>query len=184
MKRALPVIVGLVVAGGVGFVLMRTQTPSTEATEVNGAGAKSAAKSNGTRRSVLPPTQANPVKTGAPKPDEGKRGGVSSVLKDPKATALVGIELVPMDDGLREKLKVPVNSQIGYGVVVQNIHPDSPAAEIFMKPNDVIVRAALKKVDSAEDLQRLVGDRDHTMITVSRDGNLVQMVLKQPYRGK
>ncbi len=192
MKRVLPVVVGLVVAGGVGFVLMRTQTPPTQATEVQGEAGKSMASKPSTRRSILPKNQpagnsgeAEPTAGGEDsKAEQGPKGGVSSVLADPKATALVGLEVKAMDDGLREKLKVPNNSQIGYGVVIQHIHPDSPAAEVFMKPNDVIVRAALKKVDSVEDLRRLVGDRDHTMVTVSRDGNLVQMVLKQPYRRK
>lgn len=165
-----------------------TSPSSAAPAKVADGAAKGDAKgTEAARRSVLPRKIATdgqaPAETGDDE-TKGRRGGTSTIDEDPKANALVGLGVRPMDDGLREKLKVPDDSQIGFGVLVTEIHPDSPAAEIFMRPNDVIVRAAKKKVNNLADLEELVGDRDHTLLTVSRDGALVQMVLKKPWRPK
>lgn len=189
MKRALLVVGGLsVLALGAVFFYPRPvshlgASPSASAKDVRAPDASPPAD----RRRLIPPPGATGAK--APSvtraPEAGRpSGGESSITADPQASALKGLEVKPMDDGLREKLRVPNDSQIGYGVVVGDIHPDSPAAEIAMRRNDVIVRANLKKVDSPEDLAKLVGDRNHTLVTISRDGSLMQMVLKKPYRGK
>jgi len=183
MKRALVIAAGLgVFVLGAVFLYPRPVDHPQAPAEAPTPSAPDAGKAK-PRRSLLPKTlPADPP----PKPDAAPTQEVlpPSPTNAPDATALAGAEFITIDDGLREKLEVPDDSQIGRGVVVRNIHPDSPAAEIFMRPNDVIVRAALKKVDTVEDLQRLVGDRDHTLITISRDGVLMQMVLKKPFRAK
>ena len=188
-------IAGLAVVGiaAGAWLLMSNDSSGTTSPASSGPSAGSASEGTGggdgkaPRRSLLanvPKAKAGATDTKAPAVDPSKLGGVSSVDVDPDATALVGLGLKPMDDGLREKLKIPESSQIGEGVVVDRIHPDSPAAEIFMKKNDVIVRADNKKVNSIEELEKLVGSRDATLLTVSRNGVLVQMVIKKPFRPK
>lgn len=192
MKRVLLIAggVGVVALGAVFLYPKPVDSPDAPAAAAP-AEVEAPSGAAGARRGLIPErlpheararegtaAEAPPAQDGAP------LGGVSEIDEIEAPTALVGLEVQSMDDGLREKLGVPDDSQIGYGVVVDRIHPDSPAAEIFMKPRDVIVRANLKKVDSPEDLQKLVGDRDHTLITISRGGQLMQMVLKKPYRGK
>lgn len=127
-------------------------------------------------------------------PHEAGRGEADPAPAEPPAkkpsyappgdddTALAGTEFTPMDDGLREALKVPEDPQLGYGVVVSQIHPDAPTAEAQLEPKDVIVRADKKKVDSLQDLKEHVGEREHTLITVSRGGQLFQVVIHRPYR--
>jgi membrane-associated protease RseP (regulator of RpoE activity) len=136
------------------------------------------------RRRLVPERLPDTASPPAPAASEAgpSAGGRSSITDDPEATGLSGLELQPMDDGLREKLKVPKDPQLGYGVVVRRMHPDSPAAEASLEPNDVIVRADNKKVDDAAGLARLVGARDATRVTVSRDGQLFQVVLQKPFR--
>lgn len=96
--------------------------------------------------------------------------------------ALTGLQLKPMDDSLRKELKVPEDKQIGYGVVIDQIHPDAPAAEISLQPGDVIVRAKQKQVNNVDELYAVVKDRDHTLLTISRQGFLFQVVIKRPFR--
>lgn len=184
MKRA------ILIAGGLGvfvlgalFLYPRPVDKSGPTPEVT---PPSVPTSTGTapRRSLVPRQRPGdpPPPSASDAAPVTEEGNANSAVNVPGATALVGVEFQAMDDGLREKLKVPNDSQIGKGVVLKKIHPDSPAAEIFMRPNDVIVRANLKKVDSIEDLNRLIGDRGHTLITISRDGSLMQMVLKKPFQ--
>ena len=193
MKRALLIAAGLgvVVLGAVFLYPKPVDRASTPAASAAGEATEAAAPKKGKApaRRLIPnqlpheAAAAAAAEDSAP-PSDDKAGGTSSVDEEPQASALVGMTTRPMDDGLREKLEVPNDSQIGYGVVVDEIHPDSPAAEVFMRRNDVIVRANLKKVDNLADLQKHVGDRGHTLVTISRDGQLMQMVLKKPYRGK
>lgn len=187
MKRALLIAggLGVVVLGAVFLYPRPVDHPPEAPAAPAGDGASQEARPPSRRLVPDRLPKDPPPSTEAPaEAPAGRLGGESSVTADPEATALKGLEVTPMDDALREKLRVPGDSQIGYGVIVGDIHPDSPAAEVFMRRNDVIVRANLKKVDSVEDLEKLVGDRDHTLITISRDGSLMQMVLKKPYRGK
>ena len=138
----------------------------------------------GPRPRLIPeraPSEGQPAPP-SPAGDPDPVGGRSRVHDDPAATGLSGLDLGPMDDGLREKLSVPKDPQLGYGVVIRALHPDSPAAEASLHENDVIVRADNKKVNEVADLERLVGDRDATRVTVSRDGQLFQVVLQKPFR--
>jgi hypothetical protein len=94
--------------------------------------------------------------------------------------ALSGIELAASTEDDRKR--AGVTGKYGQGVTVTRIHPDSSAAEVSMEIGDVIVRAQKENVNSIEDLQRIVGDRDHTVVNFMRDGELMSVVLQRPFR--
>ena len=96
--------------------------------------------------------------------------------------ALDGLALATIDDGVRERLRVPRSDQIGRGVLVTGVHPDSPGAEIALQPQDVIVRAQRQPVDDLSDLENIVRGRDHTLLIVARNGRLYEMVIKPPFK--
>lgn len=89
-----------------------------------------------------------------------------------------GLGLRALGDADREKLKVP--ERFKGGLVVTSVHPDSPAAEVSLAEGDVIVRAQRSDITSEEELKQQMEGRDHLLITVSRAGELFQVVLKPP----
>lgn len=95
--------------------------------------------------------------------------------------ALSGLDLEPLSDDDRERMKVP--GDYGKGVLITSVHPDAPAAEAGLRPGDVIVRALRTEVDMPTDLRDTVGDREQTLVIAARDGQLMQLVLQKPYPG-
>ena len=112
---------------------------------------------------IPPEKRAKPVYT--PDPDDDR--------------ALVGLSFSAATDAERTRLKVP--DRFGKGVVITSIHPDAPAAEAGLAVDDVIVRARRTAVNNEVDLSSTVGDRRHTVLTVSRDGKLFHVVLHKPF---
>lgn len=93
--------------------------------------------------------------------------------------ALIGLEVEePSADELRG-LKVPEGMT---GVVIRAVDPASPAAEAALKKSDVIVRAQRDKITTADSLRASIADRDHTLLTVYRDGYPFQVVLHKPLK--
>lgn len=98
----------------------------------------------------------------------------------PEAEApLEGLEVRSISDVDRERMKVP--KTYGDGVLITQVHPASPAAEVGLAPGDVIVRAQRTNVSSESDLRTAVLDRDHVLVAFYRDGELLQAVLKRPH---
>ena len=94
--------------------------------------------------------------------------------------ALSGIEFAPSTD--EDRTRAGVTDQYGRGVTITRMHPDSSAAEVKLEIGDVIVRAQKESVNSVEDLKRIVGDRDHTVVNFMRDGQLMSVVLQKPFK--
>lgn len=131
------------------------------------------------RSDVRPPPKVQAI----PAPPRPESPPDRSSVEPPVAplAALEGLELATVDDGTREQLGVPRSDQIGRGVLVTRVHPDSPGAEIDLRPKDVIVRAQRKPVDELSDLEQIVRGRDHTLLIVARNGRLYELVIKPPF---
>lgn len=79
----------------------------------------------------------------------------------------------------REKYKIPEKL---VGVVITDVDPRSGAAEAALLPGDVIVRANFQWIDERDNtLEKLVGDRSFTALTVYRNGVPFDVVLHKPY---
>lgn len=129
------------------------------------------------RPSLLP--QEFPEKEtaeGDPKPSPPSRFGMV-IQPEP---ALSGLEISTASEDDRKR--AGVTAQYGQGVTVGHIHPDSSAAEVGLESGDVIVRAQKENVNSVDDLKRIVGDRDHTVVNFMRQGQLLSVVLQKPYQ--
>lgn len=66
--------------------------------------------------------------------------------------AYLGVGMVPVNQEVSEKFKVP----FGSGVLVEKVFPDSPAALAKVEPDDIIVKLDGKLVHSARELQGAV----------------------------
>jgi len=71
----------------------------------------------------------------------------------PKGAAIIGLKLSPLSDALRRKYGLDDKMK---GVVVEDVDPQSPAADKGIKPGDVIVEAAQDSVQSPEDVAKSV----------------------------
>mgnify|MGYP006289699627 CR=1 FL=1 len=185
MKRALVVVVLVGVAVGLGWWALRPEGPApTPGSEPSATAGPPSGSTSGPRRSVLEGVSV-PARPGdAPtRPEEARsakpRRPGRFALRVGEVPALAGLEVETVGAGDREALKVP--DDYGRGVVVTRIHPDAPAAEAGLLEGDVIVRAMRENVDAPTDLERVVGQRDHTLLMASRDGELMQLVIQPPF---
>ncbi len=80
-------------------------------------------------------------------PDDKGKG--SSGDKPLLSSSLLGLKLAPLDDALRAKFKLDAKVT---GVVVQEVDPQSPAAQKGVRVGDVIVKAAQEPVASVADV--------------------------------
>jgi len=83
--------------------------------------------------------------------------------------AYLGVAIAPIDADVAEKLGVKPRS----GVLIAEVHPNTPAADADIRAMDVILKFAGKRVTTPGDLQRIVEacelDSTQTM-TLIRDG--------------
>src|SRR5262249_22572872 len=73
----------------------------------------------------------------------------SSADKPLVSSPLLGLKLAPLDDTLRAKFKIDPKVK---GVVVQEVDPQSPAAQKGLRAGDVIVEAAQDPVSAVADI--------------------------------
>ncbi|MFN0217999.1 MAG: Do family serine endopeptidase [Hyphomicrobium sp.] len=73
--------------------------------------------------------------------------------QSPSATPIIGLKLAPLTTALRKKYNL--DDKIT-GVVVEDVDPDSPAAQKGLKEGDVIVEAAQDQVTKPGDVSRSV----------------------------
>jgi serine protease Do len=91
------------------------------------------------------------------------------------APVLGGISVQPLDRGTRNRLRVP---EAVNGVVVAKVEPDSAAAEIGLREDDIILevnRIATADVDAFRKAVR--GSERGVLLVVYRDGTTVMMSL-------
>lgn len=90
----------------------------------------------------------------------------------PQRTSVMGLQLAPLDDTLRQRLNIPGNVK---GVVVMAVAPNSPFAMQDIAPGDVIEMVDRQPVaapaDVANKLKELQTSNDGTLLLlVNRDG--------------
>jgi membrane-associated protease RseP (regulator of RpoE activity) len=126
---------------------------------------------------VKPPLNVHPSEDTKP----AKRVEEPPPPPDEVGAALVGLELVEATATELQDLKVPEGQT---GVVVHAVEAGSPAASAALQKGDVIVRAQRDKISSRDTLKAAVGAREHTLLTVYRDGYPFQVVLHRPFQGE
>jgi hypothetical protein len=173
-RLAILLIAGFAIAA---FFMMRKneQTPEGAAVEAKeGESGEEAAKRRDGRTLI-------PEKLPGEKPEgekaEPTKGRFS--LEVAPQPALSGLEF--QEATAEDRERQGVTDEYGKGVTVTRIHPDSSAAEVAMQVGDVIVRAQKENVNSAEDLRRIIGDRDHVVVNIMRQGQLLSVVLQKPF---
>ena len=84
----------------------------------------------------------------------------------------LGIAVRPLTPEERRELKLDANE----GLLIVDVDQNKPAAEADLRPGDVILKANLKPVSSAQDLSRIVNDegvkRGAVMLQISRRGDV------------
>ncbi|MGE0724044.1 MAG: DegQ family serine endoprotease [Alphaproteobacteria bacterium] len=89
------------------------------------------------------------------------------------AKSELGLALAPLDRDARRQYGIPARVT---GVLVQDVRPDSPAAEKGIRTGDVIVKIAGQSVDSPSDVTERVAraqdqKRKSVLLLVNRQGN-------------
>ncbi len=101
-----------------------------------------------------------------PAPATGEGSGSS----EPPAGGPLGLELQPLTPDLRQKLAPPHTVE---GVVVADVRPASPAADIGLEPGDIIISVDHTRVRSPEEAARRIQSavaQGQVLLLVSRHG--------------
>jgi len=111
-------------------------------------------------------------------PDQG--GGGSSGSQAPRAPAVLGLSLAPLDDSLRRQLGLPAGVR---GAAVLGVDASSDAGQKGLKRGDVVVRAGDTPVASAAEVQAAVeaakrAKRPSVLLGVYRGGRTLFLPLK------
>ncbi len=178
-RLSLGLILGALVAiFGLLYLLRPDPSPPTEAGKESEVADQTIVEPRPADRTLMPSQFPGEVKEDGEK-KSGEPHHSRFAMKMEPEPALSGIDFAPATDDDRKR--AGVTDQYGQGVTVTHIHPDSSAAEVAMQIGDVIVRAQKENVSSVEDLRRIVGDRDHTVVNFMRDGQLLSVVLQKPF---
>ena len=89
---------------------------------------------------------------------------------------VLGLDVGPVDDGARERLDIDTG-----GVAVTAVRPDGPAARAGIVPGDVVLMVDNVAVDSAAELDRLLGELDgraSVPVLVQRESGPTFLALK------
>jgi len=84
----------------------------------------------------------------AQKPDDSKPTGPAAAV-----ASVIGLKLSALTDEMRKKYGLDTKMT---GVVIDDIDPDSPAAQKGIKPGDVIVEAGQDPVSKPDDVMRSI----------------------------
>ncbi|MDR2574021.1 MAG: DegQ family serine endoprotease [Desulfovibrio sp.] len=84
----------------------------------------------------------------------GRADGPAGKDRDRKDEGLLGLSVRPLKNEERRDMKISKNE----GLMVASIDPDKPAAQVDIRPGDVILKVNLKSVNSVEELSRIVKD--------------------------
>ncbi len=99
-----------------------------------------------------------------------------SVVVEAAGDTWLGVSVEDLDDDLREAFGLDKDAT---GVLVNEVHEDSPAEEAGLEDGDVIVTFDGSKVEEVSDLVDLVGSKEpgtEVEISVLRDGREVTLV--------
>jgi serine protease Do len=111
---------------------------------------------------------------------EGQGGGGSGGEQAPRAPAVLGMSLAPLDDVTRRQLGLPASVR---GAVVMGVEAASDAGQKGLKRGDVIVRAGDGPVTNAAEVSAAVQEakkakRQSVLIGVYRSGRTLFLPLK------
>ncbi len=98
----------------------------------------------------------------------------------PEKTVVLGLGLSGLNDDLRRRFGVPEETE---GVLVTDVDPLSAAAEKGVRPGDVIVEVAQRKVSTPEDVEEIVlseekGGRNSVLLRLSAGGDIRFVALR------
>lgn len=97
----------------------------------------------------------------------------------PPKSELDGLTLAPIDPDLRQRFNIP--SSIARGVIVANVDPASPAAQMGLRPGDVILEVNRQRVDSLDSFSQAYQKRDkRVLFLVYRDGGTLFLAANKP----
>ena len=87
----------------------------------------------------------------------------------PAQGTLRGISVQDLTPDLRQQLGVPADTE---GVVISNLDPNSPAAQVGIRQGDVIESVNRQPVHSTADFERLAAQaKGDTLLRINRQGN-------------
>jgi serine protease Do len=94
----------------------------------------------------------------------------------------MGVALAPLDDQLRQQLKLPRGAT---GAVISEVRPDSPAAEAGLRQGDVIVGVGGAEVKDPEEAVRAIREAIATpgsavALRIMRDGRGAFVAVQVP----
>jgi serine protease Do len=114
-------------------------------------------------------------------------GSESLAKADSKSDAqdngtLNGVSVTDLDSRARQQFNIPGNVR---GAVVNDVEPDSPAAEAGLRPGDVIVEINRQAVHNADEAVRLTEkpESKRTLLRVWRDGGSRFVVVDESKAG-
>ncbi len=90
------------------------------------------------------------------------------------ATGIEGLQLQPLDQELRRELDIPRN--LPDGVVVTGVDPRSEAAQLDLRPGDVILEVNRQSVSGVDEFNAAYdGERPRNLFLLYRDGSTIFM---------
>src|SRR5262245_59290188 len=116
--------------------------------------------------------EANPDKLAR---GRGERDGESDGTDD---KAALGVSVAPLTPELRERARVPKDTQ---GLVVEDVNPDGRAAAAGVQPGDVIQEVNRQPVKSVDDLRAALKKTTDkpTLLLINRQGNDLFVTVRQ-----
>jgi Do/DeqQ family serine protease len=89
---------------------------------------------------------------------------------------LAGARIAELSPRLAQRLNLPITSR---GVIIVDVLPRSPAAQVGFKPNDIVRALNGQPIDKVSALVTLSRERSRRWgITIERDGRLIQQTLR------
>jgi len=102
--------------------------------------------------------------------------------EQPSNRGQVGIALAPLNEQVRQQLRIPAGTE---GAVIAEVRPDSPAAQAGLKPGDVIVSVGATEVKDPEAAVRAIREATATpgsavAMRILRDGRGAFVAVQVP----
>ncbi len=102
-------------------------------------------------------------------------GLATGTAKVPSGSTLRGLTVQNLTPPLREQLGLPADTS---GVVIARIDPSSPAAQVGLRPGDVIQEVDRQRVRNVSDFERLASQaKGEVLLRIIRDGSGVFVVI-------
>ena len=112
--------------------------------------------------------------------NRGGEGGGSTSPSAPKAPAVLGLALSPLDDATRRRIEAEAGVK---GLVITSVSADSDAAQKGVRKDDVLMRAGDREMVTAADFSAVVdaakkAGRQSVLVGIYRAGRTIFLPLK------